>query len=176
MGQHPSLGANIVSFMSNMYFIIRLIGIGSDQNIWHLSAAAWNTFPWPKYLQIASIHLSVFLTSRGIISTVGGKVKTLLFLTLRVKCSATKVFWAEIKFGSFSLDLIESGQYNERESGVSQWEASITEFDQSEDTLPIDHCPEHNEAWNVSSALGSFCPIRTEKIKVLCFCCGPENW
>lgn len=100
-----------------------------------------------EYLSVTQIPLNCIHSSLSIPDKQGNyidmeeKVKTLLLLTLRVKCSATKVFLAEIKFGSFSFDLIESGQYNEREPGVGQWEACVIESDQSEGTLSIDHCP-----------------------------------
>ena len=136
-----------------MCFIIRLIGIGSDQNIWHLSANRTSQLGIPsRDLNTSKLHPFIYQYSWQ-----GGELyrqsreKSKLSHFLRVKSTATKVFWAEIKLGSFSLDLIESGHYYEDGPGIDQWEAVVRECDQWEGSTALT-IVQNNEAWNVSSA------------------------
>ena len=90
----------------------------------------------------------------------------------RVKCTATKVFWAEIKLRIFFIGS------NREWPKLWWWGRCWPMRGFCRRIWPMrglhisDHCPAQ---WSMECFI-SFCSIRTEKIKVLCFCCGPENW
>ena len=83
--------------------------------------------PSLEYLPVTQIPLNCIHSSISIPDKVGNYIdsggKSQNFVSshfLRVKSTATKVFWADIKLGSFSLDLIESGRYYEDGPGIDQ--------------------------------------------------------